>query len=183
VPGTAPGAPAPTTASAGTTQPASAAKPPPASPAIQPAVAPAAQPAAPPDQAQAWQWTLYTDFSSQNWSGPLTAGIDGTVDLLAPPSGAAAANAPGDTEIEIDGVSSLADYANIELMLGAVPGVSKANVRQVSGDSVLFDLTVRGGGAAIERALSGSPSFARVGPGAQAGAASGAQLIYRYRPG
>jgi len=183
VPGTAPGAPAPTTASAGTTQPASAAKPPPASPAIQPAAAPAAQPAAPPDQAQAWQWTLYTDFSSQNWSGPLTAGIDGTVDLLAPPSGAAAANAPGDTEIEIDGVSSLADYANIELMLGAVPGVSKANVRQVSGDSVLFDLTVRGGGAAIERALSGSPSFARVGPGAQAGAASGAQLIYRYRPG
>ncbi|MGH8181462.1 MAG: hypothetical protein ACRETR_10855, partial [Steroidobacteraceae bacterium] len=105
------------------------------------------------------------------------------VDLLAPPPGAAAANAAGDTEIEIDGVSSLADYANIEQMLDAVPGVSKANVRQVSGESVLFDLTVRGGGAAIERALSGSPSFARVGPGTQAGGSSGAQLVYRYRPG
>ena len=163
----------------GTTQSAPAMSPPPAA---QPAVAPA-QPPAPPDQPQAWQWTLYTDFSSQSWSGPLTAGIDGTVDLLAPPPGAAAANASGETEIEIDGVSSLADYANIEQMLGAVPGVSHANVRQVSGDSVLFDLTVRGGGAAIERALSGSPRFARVGPDAQGAGASGAPLVYRYRPG
>jgi hypothetical protein len=167
---------APATASSGTTQPAPAVSAPPAPP-------PTAQPAAPPDQPQAWQWTLYTDFSSQSWSGPLTAGIDDTVDLLAPPPGAAAANVAGETEIEIDGVSNLADYANIELMLGAVPGVSQANVRQVSGESVLFDLTVRGGGAAIERALSGSPSFARVGSGAPAGAPPGAPLVYRYRPG
>ena len=173
--------PAPSaTASQGATQPAPSRQASPPSP--QAAAAPAAQPAAPPDQPQAWQWTLYTDFSNQSWSGPLTAGIDDTVDLLAPPPGAAAANAAGETEIEIDGVSSLADYANIELMLGAVPGVSKANVRQVSGESVLFDLTVRGGGAAIERALSGSPSFARVGSGAQGAAASGAPLVYRYRP-
>jgi hypothetical protein len=127
----------------------------------------------------AWQWRLYTDFTTQSWSGPLTAGIDDTVDLLAPPTGAAAANAPGQTEVEIEGVSSLADYANIELMLGAVPGVSSANVRQVSGDSVLFDLTVRGGGATIDRALSSSPSFARVAPAGPGGGA----LVYRYRPG
>ncbi|HEX5460720.1 MAG TPA: DUF2066 domain-containing protein [Steroidobacteraceae bacterium] len=147
------------------------------------AAAPANQPAAPPGQAEAWQWTLYTDFSSQTWNGPLTSGIDNTVDLLAPPAGAAAANAAGETQIEIEGVSSLADYANIELMLGAVPGVSKANVRQVSGNSVLFDLTVRGGGGAIERALSGSPSFSRVGPAAQGGGTTGMPLVYRYRPG
>jgi hypothetical protein len=150
---------------------------PPAAAAAQaaPAAAPAGTPAA-------WQWTLYTDFSSQTWSGPLTAGIDDTVDLLAPPAGAAAASAPGETEVEIDGVSSLADYANIEQMLAAVPGVSRANVRQVSGNSVLFDLTVRGGGAAIERVLSSSPSFTRAGPGTQGGAAPGAPLVYRYRP-
>lgn len=128
-----------------------------------------------------WQWVLYTDFTTQSWSGPLTAGIDGTVDLLAPPAGTAAGNAPGDTEIEIEGVSSLADYANIELMLGAVPGVSQANVRQVSGDSVLFDVTVRGGAGAIDRALSSSPSFTRLGSGPQP--RGGAPLVYRYRPG
>ena len=143
------------------------------------AVAPAAQgaPGAAPSAGQPvvapqWQWTLYTDFTTQSWGGSLTSGIDDTVDLLAPPAGAAAASVPGDVAVEIDGVSSLADYANIELMLGAVPGVSKANVRQVSGESVLFDLTVRGGAAAIDRALERSPSFSRV-----------ASLVYRYRPG
>jgi len=127
-----------------------------------------------------WQWTLYTDFTSRSWSGPLTVGIEDTVDLLAPPAGPAAANVPGETEVEIEGVSDLTDYANIELMLEAVPGVSKANVRQVEGDSVLFDVTVRGGGAAIDRALSSSPNFTRLAP---AGAASGGASLYRYRPG
>lgn len=147
------------------------------------AAAPAAATSAPPPGAGDWQWTLYTDFTSQSWSGPLTAGIEDTVDLLAPAAGAAAANASGETEVEIEGVTSLADYANIELMLGAVPGVSRADVKQVSGDSALFDMTVRGGGAAVDRALSGSPSFTRVGPAAQASGMSAAPLVYRYRSG
>ncbi|MGH8298564.1 MAG: DUF2066 domain-containing protein [Steroidobacteraceae bacterium] len=176
-------APAPPAAARGATAPPTSAAPSggaePAATAP-PAAAQAPAPVTtPPDE---WQWTLYTDFTSQSWSGPLTVGIDDTVDLLAPPAGAAAANAPGETEVEIEGVSSLADYANIELMLGAVPGVSEANVRQVDGNSVVFDLTVRGGGAAIDRALSSSPSFARVGS-AGAGAGARAPLVYRYRPG
>jgi Uncharacterized protein conserved in bacteria (DUF2066) len=141
-----------------------------------PAPATSAAPAAPGDS-QAWQWTLYTDFGSQSWSGPLTAGIDDTVSLLAPPAGPASANAPEQTEVEIEGVTRLADYANIELMLAAVPGVSAANVSEVGGETVTFVLTARGGAAAIDRALSGSPSFARVGsPGA-----SGGPLVFRYR--
>jgi Uncharacterized protein conserved in bacteria (DUF2066) len=127
-----------------------------------------------------WHWTLYTDFTSRSWSGPLTAGIDDTVDLLAPPAGPAASSTVVEAQVEIEGVSSLADYANIELMLGAVPGVSKANLRQAAGDSVLFDLTVRGGDAAIDRALSSSPNFTRVG---SASAGPGVPLVYRYRPG
>lgn len=130
-----------------------------------------------------WQWTLYTDFTGQTWSGPLTAGIEDTVDLLAPPAGAAAAGAAGETDVQIEGVTSLDDYANIELMLGAVPGVSRADVKKVSGDSVVFGLTVRGGDATIERALSRSPSFSRVGPAPQASGPSGAPLVYRYRSG
>ncbi|MGH8293968.1 MAG: hypothetical protein ACRETZ_00485, partial [Steroidobacteraceae bacterium] len=138
---------------------------------------------APPGSMGSWQWTLYTAFTDQSWSGPVTAGIDDTADMLAPPAGPASANAPEAAEIEIEGVSSLDDYADIELMLGAVPGVSAANVRQVSGDSVVFDLTVRGGRAAIGRALSGSPSFTRVGQATQAPGASGAPLVFRYRSG
>jgi hypothetical protein len=146
------------------------------------APAAATSPSAPQGAAPAWQWRLYTDFRTQSWSGALTAGIDGTVDLLAPTAGATVANGAGETEVEIEGVSSLADYANIELMLGAVPGVSAANIRQVTSDSILFDLTVRGGGATIDRALASSPSFTRVAPATPAGAGSGL-LVYRYRPG
>ena len=130
-----------------------------------------------------WQWTLYTNFATQHWSGSLTAGIDNTVDLLAPPAGPASGNTPMRTQVKIEGVSSLADYANIELMLGAVPGVSAASVSQVSGDSVVFDLTVRGGDAALGRALAGSPSFTRAGPAAQGGRGAGAPLVFRYRSG
>ncbi|HUN71936.1 MAG TPA: DUF2066 domain-containing protein [Steroidobacteraceae bacterium] len=180
-PASAPPAPAPAAGAPGSGAPA-------ASPATPSAGAPpGAVPAGavPPQQgpASAWQWRLYNDFTTQSWSGDLTAGIDDTVDLLAPPAGAAAVDTAGQTEVEIEGVSSLADYANIELMLGAVPGVSAANVRQVSGDAVLFDLTVRGGGAAIDRALSGSSRFTRVAPAMQGPGATGATLVYRYRPG
>lgn len=150
-----------------------------ASPAATQSPAGAAPPSALPGAAVDWQWRLYTDFTTQSWSGPLTVGIDDTVDLLAPPAGAATANAPGRMEVEIRGISSLADYAQVELMLGAVPGVRAANAREIDGDSVLFDLTVRGGGATIDRALSSSPRFTRVAPAAQGGGA----LVYRYRPG
>jgi len=39
------------------------------------------------------QWTLYTRSSSESWNGPLAAGIDHTVDLLAPQQGASLAQA------------------------------------------------------------------------------------------
>lgn len=154
-----------------------------AAPAAAAPPAPGATVAVPqPGSGGTWQWTLYTDFTSQTWSGPLSVGIDDTVDLMAPPGGPASANAQAVTEIEIEGVSSLADYANIELMLGAVPGASAASVRQVNGDAVVFDLTIRGGAAALGRALSGSPSFSRVGAPAS-GSGATAPLVFRYRSG
>jgi Uncharacterized protein conserved in bacteria (DUF2066) len=184
VPGGAPPTASPAASAAGVAPPPPAAPAPGAAPAAAPAPTPNGDRTVPlPGAAAGWQWTLYTDFSRQTWIGPLTAGIDATVDLLAPPPGPALGNAPADAEIEIEGVSSLADYANIELMLGAVPGVSKASVSQVSGDSVVFDLTVRGGTAALGRALSGSSSFTRVGPATQGSAVSGAPLVFRYRSG
>lgn len=122
---------------------------------------------------QQWQWTLETNFISQTWSGSLTTGIDQTVNLLAPPSGPAAAAAQ-EVQIEIDGVTDLADYANIELMLAAVPGVSAANVHEVDGTRVVFDLMARGGEAAVARSLAASPRFSPAG-------GSGALPVFRYR--
>jgi hypothetical protein len=122
-----------------------------------------------------WQWTLYTSFSSESWSGPLTAGIDGTVDLLAPPQNASLAQTEAKVLIEIDGVTSLTDYANVQRMLEAVPGVRGANVVQASGAGVTFDVTARGGADALDRALAGSARLVRSG-------AANARLLYQYHP-
>jgi hypothetical protein len=121
-----------------------------------------------------YQWTLYTSFSSQSWSGPLTAGIDGTVDLLAPAQGASLAQTEAKVLVQVEGVASLSDYANVERMLEAVPGVRGANVVRAGGNSVTFDITARGGSEALDHALSGSSRLVRSG--------SGAPLVYQYHP-
>ncbi|HVW69929.1 MAG TPA: DUF2066 domain-containing protein [Steroidobacteraceae bacterium] len=122
-----------------------------------------------------YQWTLYTNFSSQSWSGPLAAGIDGTVDLLAPAEGASLAQAEAKVLIEIEGVASLGDYANVQRTLESIPGVRGANIARADGSSVTFDVTARGGSEAIDRALTGSTRLVRTGTG-------NGRLLYEYHP-
>jgi uncharacterized protein len=122
-----------------------------------------------------YQWTLYTSFSSQSWSGALTAGIEGTVDLLAPAQGASLAQTEARVLIQIDGVGTLSDYAGVQRMLEGVPGVRAANVVRAAGDAVTFDVTARGGSDALDRALAGSSRLARVG-------GTDGPLVYQYHP-
>jgi len=124
-----------------------------------------------------YQWTLYTNFSSQSWSGPLTAGIDGTVDQLAPAQGASLAQTEAKVLVEVDGVSSLTDYANVQRMLESAPGVRGANIVRAAGNAVTFDITARGGSDALDHALSASSRLVK-----GAGSASGAPLVYQYHP-
>ncbi len=122
-----------------------------------------------------YQWTLYTNFSSPSWSGPLAAGIDGTVDFLAPAQGASLAQTEAKVLVQIDGVGSLTDYATVERMLEAVPGVRGANVVRAAGDAVTFDITARGGSDALDHALTGSSHLVRAG-------SSNGPLVYDYHP-
>jgi hypothetical protein len=122
-----------------------------------------------------WQWSLTTEFSSQSWSGPLVAGIDGAVDTLASPQGASLAQTEATARVEIDGVATLSDYANVDRMLETVPGVRRANVSGANGNVVMFDVLVRGGADAITHALAGSTHLVRAD-------ASNARLAFQYRP-
>ena len=124
-----------------------------------------------------YQWTLYTNFSSQSWSGALAAGIDGTVDLLAPAQGASLAQTEAKVLVEIDGVASLTDYANVQRMLESAPGVRGANIVRAAGNAVTFDITARGGSDALDHALSGSAKLVK-----GTGSSSGAPLVYQYHP-
>jgi hypothetical protein len=121
------------------------------------------------------QWTLHTNFSSESWSGPLAAGVNGAVDTMAPTQGGSLAQTEASARVEIDGVTTLADYANVERLLESMPGVRRANVGAASGNAVVFDVVARGGGDAISHALAGSTHLVRSD-------ASSARLAYQYRP-
>jgi hypothetical protein len=121
------------------------------------------------------QWTLHTSFSSESWSGPLSAGINGAVDNMAPTQGGSLAQTEAGARVEIDGVATLTDYANVARMLESAPGVRRVNVGAATGSVVMFDVIARGGGDAISHALAGSTHLARSDP-------SSARLAYQYRP-
>src|SRR6185437_12090781 len=121
-----------------------------------------------------YQWTLNTRFSSQSWSGPLSSGIDGTVDILAPAQGASLAQTEAKVLVQVEGVATLTDYANVERMLESVPGVRGANIVRAGGNAVTFDITARGGSEALDHALSGSSRLVRSG--------TGMPLVYQYHP-
>jgi hypothetical protein len=122
-----------------------------------------------------YQWSLYTGFSTQSWSGQLASGIDGTVDLLAPAQGASLAQTEARVLVEVDGVGSLLDYANVERILESVPGVRGANIERAGGNSVTFDISVRGGSDAVDHALSGASHLARAD-------SPNGRLVYQYHP-
>lgn len=122
-----------------------------------------------------YQWTLHTSLSSESWSGPLAAGVNGAVDTMAPAQGGSLAETEAGARVEIDGVATLSDYANVARMLESVPGVRRVNVGAATGSVVMFDVVARGGGDAISRALASSSHLARPDT-------SSARLVYQYRP-
>ena len=79
-------------------------------------------------------------------------------------------------QLEVQGVATLADYANVERILEAVPGVRAANIARAGGNAVMFDITARGGSEAIDHALAGASHLAR------AESPNLAQLLYEYHP-
>jgi uncharacterized protein len=121
------------------------------------------------------QWTLYTRATeSQSWTGPLSAGIDHTVDLLSPPPGVAPAQTEAATRVRVEGVAGLSDYAAVQRLLQSVPGVRRADVAEVDSRSATFEVELRGGAAALESELAASTRLVRV--------AGTAPLVYRYQP-
>jgi hypothetical protein len=121
------------------------------------------------------QWTLYTRALSTSWSGPLAAGIDHTVDTLAPQPATSLAEADAPARIQIEGINSLRAYATVERLLQSTPGVRRANIAAADSGSVTFDVTARGGAAGLGQALAGSARLVRTG-------GAGEPMVYRYQP-
>jgi hypothetical protein len=122
-----------------------------------------------------WQWTLHTAFASESWTGALEAGVNGAVDAMARVQDASFALAELETAVQVNGVSTLNDYAAVGRLLDALPGVRHVNIAEANGGTATFAVLVRGGADAVDRALSGSAHLARSG-------AATARLAYEYHP-
>jgi uncharacterized protein len=97
------------------------------------------------------RWThLFQDRSSE-YSGTLE-GVNRAADLYAGLFAASGAAVPVD--IEITGLNDLRDYASLESYLESLTFISHVSVESLSGDTVRFRLSTRGGVDSLQRALS-----------------------------
>lgn len=97
------------------------------------------------------RWThLFQDRSSE-YSGTVE-GVNRAADLYAGMFAASGAAVP--VEIEVSGLSDLHDYASLESYLESLTFITHVSVESLSGDSVRFRLSTRGGPDSLQRALS-----------------------------
>ncbi len=103
-----------------------------------------------------WQWHLVSSYTSEGWTGSSDAGINGAADSLASVAVQVSSRPLEQIVVQVSGVATLADYARVEQLLRAVPGVQTSGLSGAQGDHATFALGVRGGGPALLRALAGS---------------------------
>ena len=112
-----------------------------------------------------WQWHLVSSYTSDGWSGDSDAGINGAADSLATVSTQGGSKALVQVAVQVAGVATLTDYARVEQLLRAVPGVQSSGLTAAQGTSALFTVGVRGGGEALVQALAGSAHLGAAGTG------------------
>jgi hypothetical protein len=96
------------------------------------------------------RWIELFEDQSREFSGTLE-GVDRAADLYASLFAASGSFAPVD--IEVDGVNDVKDYASVETYLESLAFISHVGVEGLSGDTVRFHLTTRGGIEPLQRAL------------------------------
>lgn len=121
-----------------------------------------------------WQWTLHGPVASESWSGSIDAGVHGAVDALARTEDASFALAEAEALVAVNGVMTLTDYAAVERLLDALPGVRDVELEEAAGSTVTFRVLARGGADGLDRELARAARLTRTG-------ASGGRLRYDYR--
>jgi hypothetical protein len=97
------------------------------------------------------RWTLWFQDRSSEFSGALE-GVNRTADLYAGLFAASGSLVPID--IEVTGVGDVREYANLQTYLESLSFISHVNVAALTGDTIRFRLTTRGGAESLQRALS-----------------------------
>jgi hypothetical protein len=108
------------------------------------------------------RWTFLFQGHSSEFSGPASEAVNRAAD-----SYAAIFAVSGDAlplEIEVDGLDDVREYATVQSYLESLTFITHLSVQSLSGDTVKFRLTSRGGAATLRRALGLSGLFEPLGP-------------------
>jgi hypothetical protein len=96
------------------------------------------------------RWTLLFQDRSSEFSGTLE-GVNRAADTYAGLFAASGSLAPVD--IEVSGITELQDYASVQTYLESLTFISHVSVEALTGDTVRFRLTTRGGIEPLQHAL------------------------------
>lgn len=107
-------------------------------------------------------WTLVSQGESTTWqtngmtmSQAIQAGLDAVTNNLAAKFAVVANNAAtNEVQLTVENVQDLSDYAAVSKYLKGLAPVTQAEVVQVNASALIFNLTVTGGEAALQQALS-----------------------------
>jgi hypothetical protein len=98
------------------------------------------------------QWTLVSEEGAAQTTGSLEDGVHLVADTFGRVY-AASAGALGTVKVEVSGIRSLDDYAATMSYFEAMTLVRAVAVEQVAGDTMRFQLAVRGDATTLRRAL------------------------------
>ena len=122
-----------------------------------------------------WQWTLVDASASTVFPGDVTAGVEGSADVLALASQSVLSQPLAVTRLRITGLASLKEHLAVQRALTALLGVKQVEVVEVGARAAIFEVHAAGGERVLIDALKGNAKLAREGSGRDL-------LVYRYVP-
>jgi hypothetical protein len=100
-----------------------------------------------PTNAAVARWTFIYPDRGAEFSGPPAEGVNRAADTYADLYAVTGALAP--VEIEVTGIGDLKAYASVQSYIESLTFVSRVDVEALSGDTVRFRLTTRGGAESL----------------------------------
>jgi len=98
------------------------------------------------------RWTLMRGKERFDWDGDIASGPDRIADFFAARL-AAASDASGRIRLQVDGVNSFDDYGRLSRYLSALDVIEDYSVDEVSDQTVIFSLLVRGDADRLMRSI------------------------------
>jgi hypothetical protein len=122
-----------------------------------------------------WRWTYHGGGGSETFSGAVASGIHGAADRLAAATEAVMQQPESDALVQVNGVATLRDHAQVSRLLAASAGVRAVALLEAGTGYAVYRVLARGGGDGLAAALA---SNSRLRPLTDATG----RLAYQYAP-